>query len=72
MSSIEELKRLIDASALEDKHRLKKQLDLLAKLPGEYNEQVFDKLYELASYDPRAVEVFIQQFIDTTQRILNK
>ncbi len=72
MQVLEDLKILIDRSDLENPDKLKQQLELLARLPGEYNQQVFDKLYELACHDPQAIVIFIRQFIDTSVKLLNK
>ena len=73
MSTIDALKQLVDTSvAIGDSEKIKKQLELLGTLPGEYNEQVFDKLYELAKHDPRAITIFIDQFIETSVKLLNK
>lgn len=72
MQIIEELYVLIDQGDFEEPDKLKQQLKLISDLPGEYNEQVFDKLYELASYDVKAIEVFVKQFVETSLRLLNK
>jgi len=71
-NTITELKKIVDQAGLEGAETIKRQLDLLATLPGEYNQQVFDKLLELAQYDPKAILVFIEQFIKTSQKILGK
>ena len=72
MDTIDELKMVVDQSDIEDKKKVKNQLNLLSKLPGEYNQQVFDKLYELAMYDPKAITIFIDQFIETSQKLIEK
>lgn len=69
MPAIEDLKKIVGESDLADKETIKKQLDLLAQLPGEYNQQVFDKLLELAKYDPKAITVFIDNFIKTVEQL---
>lgn len=71
MSAIDDLKKVVIDSHLPDEERLTQQLDLLGQLPGQYNQQVFDKLLELAKYDPKAIRVFIDSFLKTIER-LNK
>ena len=72
MKAIQELHLIIDSSSLENGVKVKKQLDLLATLPGDHNEHVFNKLLELAKHDPNAIMVFIEQFIKTSLKLLNK
>ena len=72
MQVVEELKKIIDKADFEDPKKLKKQLDLLSKLPGDYNQQVFDKLYELATKDPNVITIFIDQFIKTSMKLLDE
>jgi len=72
MSAIEDLKKIVDEAQLEKGEMLKNQLEVLGKLPGKYNQQVFDKLLELAKYDAKAIPVFVTQFIKTAQQIMGK
>lgn len=71
-NTIEELKKIVDGAGFEDSATVKRQLELLSTLPGDYNQQVFDKLLELAQYDPKAILIFIEQFIKTSKEILGK
>lgn len=72
MNAILELKVIIDNSSLDEKEKIKRQLDLLSTLPGEQNEAVFNKLLELATYDANAITVFIDQFVKTSVKLLNR
>lgn len=72
MIVINELKKIIDKSDLENPEKVKKQLDLLSKLQGEYNQQVFEKLHELALQDPKAIKIFIEHFIKTSKNLLDQ
>jgi len=72
MNILEELKKIVDNSSIVNKEKVKKQLELLSKLPGDYNQQVFDKLYELSLKDPNAITIFIDQFIKTSMNLLDE
>jgi uncharacterized protein YbaP (TraB family) len=69
MPAIDDLKKIVDEGKLAQADKLKKQLDLMAQLPGQYNQQVFDKLLELAKYDAKAIPVFIENFIKTVLQV---
>lgn len=69
MPAIDDLKKIVDDGKLAEADKLKKQLDLMAQLPGQYNQQVFDKLLELAKYDAKAIPVFIENFIKTVTQV---
>ena len=72
MQVIIELHAIIDASGIDNKETVKKQLSVLSELPGTHNEQVFNKLLELAKHDPLAVTVFIDQFVKTSKQLLGR
>lgn len=69
MSAIDDLKKVVADSKLPEAEKLSQQLDLLGQLPGQYNQQVFDKLLELAKYDPKAIPVFIDSFLKTIEQL---
>jgi uncharacterized protein YbaP (TraB family) len=70
MATVEELKKIVEDARLADGEKLKQQLDLLSSLPGEYNQQVLDKLLELARHDSKAIPVFIEQFLKTMSQLI--
>ena len=71
-TTIEELKKIIDREKFAESEKMKQQLELLSSLPGDHNQEVFDKLLELATHDPNAIRVFIEQFIQTSKELLEK
>ena len=70
MTVIDELKNIVDANNFPNPDKVKRELDVLATLPGKYNEAVFDKLLELAMHDHEAITIFIEQFIKTSLNLL--
>lgn len=72
MKQVEEIKAIIVRSNCENQEKLLRQLDLIAQLPGAHNEAVFDKLLVFAEHDVTLIEVFVDQFIKTTKKIIQE
>lgn len=72
MSVVEKIQLMITAEMCENPDKLKKQVELIAQLPGQYNEQVLEKLYELAQHDPKAIDIFVKHFLKTALSMIQK
>ncbi len=72
MTIVAKLQGMVTAEVCENPEKLKQQLELISQLPGEYNDQVFEKLYELAQHDPKAIDIFVKHFLETALQMIQQ